>query len=201
MKVFKNAWAHIIWNCIIRNETCTQNSGFIKWAPSNFQLLAYANLMVSRDHISKLLTKVHVLSHTRKTTLNHCKLSITVLISYAGLHKLASQGKQAGLAGKASGHGSEGLEGAAGSRTAPSFRAQVSLLPTEKREGRQRSRAELYSVEREHTRSSALRALAPPLLKTASHFSFHWHCFSYRGTFWAFGWRSRAEWSGEFPVG
>lgn len=180
---------------------CTEFS-FIKWTPSNFQLLAYANLMVFKDHISKLLTKIHILSNTCKTALNHCKHSIIILISNAVLHKLALQGKQARLAGKASGHGSEGQEGTAASRTAPSFQAQVFLLPTEKREGRQRSHAELYSMEREHTRrSSALPALVPPLLKTASHFSFHWHCFRYRGMFQAFCWRNGAEWSGEFPVG
>lgn len=114
--VFNTPWRSSQMHELIQFETVSYGMrcvyvytefSFIKWAPSNFQLLAYANLMVFTDHISKLLTKIHILSNTCKTALNHCKHSITILISNAVLHKLALQGKQARLAGKASGHGSE----------------------------------------------------------------------------------------------
>lgn len=53
-----------------------------------------------------------------KTSLNHCKCSITIPISHARLHNTALQGKQAWLAGKDCGHGREGQQGVAGSGTA-----------------------------------------------------------------------------------
>lgn len=68
-----------------------------------------------------------------------------------------------GKPGKTVGMGERGSRGSWGAEPFPSFQPRILLMPMEKREGRQRSRAEI-SVERECTHSSSLWAL--------------YHCFS-----------------------